>query len=148
MSSACRTSAVPQLLALLNHENSDIAADAVEVLSELTDHDAVEDAVGGPWLSMTALHRICNPAGSHAVQEEGAAALVDSLLANDALNLLVHRLGVFDEKVPEEAAAVYNVLSTIENIVEVKPDAAEAVLEKTEVRARDVLFLRPCFLVC
>ncbi len=30
---------------LLNHDNSDIAADAVEVLSELTDGDAVEDAV-------------------------------------------------------------------------------------------------------
>lgn len=41
----CSTSAVPTLLALLNHENSDIAADAVEVLSELTDADAVEDAV-------------------------------------------------------------------------------------------------------
>jgi hypothetical protein len=43
----CRsTSAISTLLALLNHENSDIAADAVEVLAELTDGDAVEDAVG------------------------------------------------------------------------------------------------------
>ena len=41
----CSTSALPTLLALLNHENSDIAADAVEVLSELTSGDAVEDAV-------------------------------------------------------------------------------------------------------
>ena len=49
---ACSTNALPTLLALLNHENSDIAADAVEVLSELTDADAVEDAVGAagvPW---------------------------------------------------------------------------------------------------
>lgn len=41
----CSTSAVPTLLTLLNHENSDIAADVVEVLQELTDADAVEDAV-------------------------------------------------------------------------------------------------------
>lgn len=41
----CSTSALQTLLALLNHENSDVAADAVEVLQELTDSDAVEDAV-------------------------------------------------------------------------------------------------------
>lgn len=34
-----------------------------------------------------------------ALQEEEAAVLVDSLLENDALGLLVHRLGAFDEKV-------------------------------------------------
>ena len=42
-----RSSAVPTLLALLNHENGDVAADAVEVLSELTSGDVVEDAVSG-----------------------------------------------------------------------------------------------------
>ena len=58
--------------------------------------------------------------------------LVESLLDNDALSLLVHRLGAFNEKVPEEASAVYNVLSIIENIIEVKPEVAELVLEKTK----------------
>ncbi|EFN51521.1 hypothetical protein CHLNCDRAFT_27908, partial [Chlorella variabilis] len=112
------TSAVPTLLALLNHENSDIAADAVEALSELTDGDAVEDA------------------------EDEATVLVESLLDNDALSLLVHRLGAFNEKVPEEASAVYNVLSIIENIIEVKPEVAELVLEKTKACTNLYLLLK------
>lgn len=37
--------AVPILLSVLHHENGDIAADAIELLSELTDADAVEDSV-------------------------------------------------------------------------------------------------------
>lgn len=108
--------------------------------------------------------------------------LVDSLLANDALTLLVHRLGTFNEKVrwcalaaklpgagtsqqqahtessqclsthtqthtralcstphhpqvPEEASAVYNVLSIIENMIEVTPAIADTVVEKTKVGA-------------
>lgn len=113
------TSAIPTLLALLNHENSDIAADAVEVLSELTDGDAVEDA------------------------EEEAAALVEGLLDNDALSLLVHRLNAFNESVPEEAAAVYNVLTIFENIIEVKPEVAELVLEKTKLLKWLLARLRP-----
>jgi Catenin-beta-like, Arm-motif containing nuclear len=40
-----RTSAVPTLLALLSHENSDIACDVIELFQELTDSDAVEDSV-------------------------------------------------------------------------------------------------------
>ena len=40
-----RAGAAPTLLALLNHENADVAAGVVELLSELTDGDAVEDAV-------------------------------------------------------------------------------------------------------
>ena len=71
-----------------------------------------------------------------ALQEEEAAALVEGLLDNDALSLLVHRLNAFNESVPEEAAAVYNVLTIFENIIEVKPDVAELVLEKTKVRCQ------------
>ncbi|PRW61313.1 beta-catenin 1 [Chlorella sorokiniana] len=113
------TNAIPTLLTLLNHENSDIAADAVEVLQELTDADAVEDA------------------------EEEAAVLVESLLEHDALGLLVHRLGAFDEKVAEEASAVYNVLAIIENMIEVRPDIAEQVVAKTKLLKWLLARLRP-----
>ena len=37
--------AVPLLLGLLSHENGDIVADTIELLSELTDADAIEDSV-------------------------------------------------------------------------------------------------------
>lgn len=59
--------------------------------------------------------------------------LVEALLEHDALPLLVHRLSTFDEKVPAEAAAVYNILAILENMTEVKPEVAEQALEKTKV---------------
>ncbi len=62
--------------------------------------------------------------------------LVDALLEHDALPLLVHRLSAFDEKVPAEAAAVYNILAILENMAEVKPEVAELALEKTKVGRR------------
>jgi hypothetical protein len=39
-----RLGAVPGLLALLGHENGDLAASVAELLRELTDADAVEDS--------------------------------------------------------------------------------------------------------
>lgn len=77
------------------------------------------------------------------MQEEEAAVLVDSLLENDALGLLVHRLSAFDEKVAEEASAVYNVLAIIENLIEVKPAIAEQVVEKTKLLKWLLARLRP-----
>lgn len=68
-------------------------------------------------------------------QEEEAAVLVEALLEHDAPSLLVHRLASFNEAVQEEAAAVYNVLAIFENCVEVKPEVAELLFEKTKVRA-------------
>ncbi|PSC73978.1 beta-catenin 1 [Micractinium conductrix] len=114
------TSALQTLLALLNHENSDVAADAVEVLQELTDSDAVEDA------------------------EEEAEVLVDALLEADALQLLVHRLSAFDEKASsEEASAVYNILAIIENMIDLKPSVAEDVVEQTKLMKWLLGRLRP-----
>ena len=40
-----RTSALPNLLALLSHENTDIAGDVLDLLKELTEEDVVEDSV-------------------------------------------------------------------------------------------------------
>ena len=67
------------------------------------------------------------------LQEEEALVLVDALLERDALALLVHRLAAFDEGVAEEAAAVNNLLGIFENLVEVKPEVAELVVQKTKV---------------
>jgi beta-catenin-like protein 1 len=98
---------VPTLLALLHHDNGDIAAAGLELLAELTDADAVEDS------------------------EEEAGALVDALLAGGLLQALASRLGALDERVPEEAAAVHHALAVVENAVELRAGAAEAAATAT-----------------
>lgn len=40
-----RLGVVPTLLALLQHENADIAADAIQLFKELTDADALDELV-------------------------------------------------------------------------------------------------------
>ena len=63
------------------------------------------------------------------VQEEEALQLVDSMLEYDALSQLVYRLRHFNEAVPEEAEAVQKLLSVFENMIEVKPDVAEQLVQ-------------------
>lgn len=50
-----------------------------------------------------------------------------------ALELLVQNLHRLSESDPDENAAVYNTLATIENLIEVKPAVAELVCEKTNL---------------
>ncbi len=63
------------------------------------------------------------------VQEEEALQLVDSMLEYDALSQLLYRLRHFNEAVPEEAEAVQKLLSVFENMIEVKPDVAEQLVQ-------------------
>lgn len=69
------------------------------MLKELTDSDALED-------DEEAL--------------EGSRALVQALLDSNGLEMLVTSLNSFDEKEAEESAAVHNVLSVMESILEVQ----------------------------
>ena len=57
--------------------------------------------------------------------------LVEAMLALNGLEQLVQRLAALDEAVPEEAAAVAHGLSILENLVELVPEVATAVVEKT-----------------
>jgi beta-catenin-like protein 1 len=59
--------------------------------------------------------------------------LVDALVENNALELLVQNLSRMDETDSDEAAAVFNTLSIIENMTEVKPAVAELVCERTKL---------------
>ncbi|KAL0430922.1 UNVERIFIED_CONTAM: Beta-catenin-like protein 1 [Sesamum radiatum] len=83
---------VNSITGLLNHDNTDIAIDAVTLLQDLTDADVIED--------------------------------------NDEPAQNLARLNDSD---PDESAAVYNTLSTIENLIEVKPSVSELVCEKTKL---------------
>lgn len=105
-----RLNAVPSLLGLLTHENTDIAIDVVSLLSDLTDEDVIGETT-----------------------EDSAAILVDALIENNALELLVQNLSRMEENEPDEASAVFNTLSVLENMVEVRPAVAEMVCERTKL---------------
>jgi beta-catenin-like protein 1 len=70
----------------------------VELLQELTDVDILHES------------------------EEGAEALIDSLLEHQVIALLVQNLDRLDETVKEEADGVHNSLSIIENLTELRSD--------------------------
>lgn len=100
---------IPSILGLLSHDNTDIAIDVVGLLQDLTDEDVLED------------------------NDEPARVLVDSLIENNVLELLVQNLSRLSESDPDESAAIYNTLATIENLIEVKPAVAEMVCERTKL---------------
>ena len=50
-----RLGGLPHILALLSHDNSDIAASAIQLLRELTDADAIEDSVRPSFLGLTSI---------------------------------------------------------------------------------------------
>ncbi|KAJ4844699.1 hypothetical protein Tsubulata_020675 [Turnera subulata] len=100
---------IPSIVNLLTHENTDIAMDVVQLLQDLTDEDVLDD------------------------NDEPARVLVDALVENSALELLVQNLQRLTDNDPDEVAAVYGTLATIENMIEVKPGVAEMVCERTKI---------------
>jgi len=104
-----RLKVLPSVLGLLSHENTDIAAAALAVLRDLTDPDALEDST------------------------QNGVTLVEALLEANALEVLVQGLSRFDEKHPEEAAAVFNTLGTLENMMEVKKEVGEQLMSRTKL---------------
>lgn len=90
--------AIPSLLDLLSHENSDIAVGIVDLIQELTDVDILHES------------------------EDGADALIDALLEQQICALLVQNLDRLDETVKEESDGVFNTLAIFENLLEFRPE--------------------------
>ena len=63
------------------------------------------------------------------LQAEEALQLIDTMLELDALPQLVYRLRHFNESVPEEAEATQKLLSVFENMIEIKPEVAEQLVQ-------------------
>jgi len=63
------------------------------------------------------------------VQEEEASILIDALIEGGLISVLVDRLRYLNESIKEEASAVYNALSVLENCIDVKPDVAQIIAE-------------------
>lgn len=91
------------LVSLLAHENTDIAIDAIEIISELTDEDVAAET--GAW-----------------------EALVAALLESDMVSLIVQNFDRFDEKLESDRSGIYHALSILENLAS-NPDIASKIAD-------------------
>jgi beta-catenin-like protein 1 len=98
---------VASLVSLLAHENTDIAIDAVEIISELTDED-VE------------------------AEQEQWTLLVDAMVEADLLDLLVSNFARFNERNESDRSGVYHALSVLENLAS-QTSLAEKIGQDTTV---------------
>ncbi|KAI9880787.1 MAG: hypothetical protein M1830_000223 [Pleopsidium flavum] len=98
---------VNSLVSLLSHENTDVAIDAVEIISELTDEDV--EAEEGQW-----------------------DALVDAMLEAGLLDLLVQNLTRFNEDHDSDRNGVYHALSVLESLAS-RTSIAETIGQETTV---------------
>lgn len=98
--------AVPSLLELLSHQNTDISVAILNLLQEMTDVDILHESM------------------------EGAHVLIDALRQQQACALLVQNLDRLDESVREEADGVHNTLAIIENLTEMSPELSKEAAEQ------------------
>lgn len=89
--------AIPSLLELLAHQNTDISVAVIDLLQELTDVDILHESL------------------------EGAEVLIESLRKQQVCALLVQNLDRLDESVAEESEGVHNTLAIFENLSEIEP---------------------------
>ena len=82
---------VGSLVSLLSHDNTDIAIDTIEIISELIDQDVEAEA-------------------------EQWDALVDALLDADLIDLLCANISRLDEKEETDRNGVYHILEVIESL--------------------------------
>ncbi|XP_055301947.1 beta-catenin-like protein 1 [Sitodiplosis mosellana] len=89
--------AIPSLLELLAHQNTDISVAVIDLLQELTDVDILHESL------------------------EGAEVLINCLRKQQICALLVQILDRLDEHVREESDGVHNSLAIFENLSEIHP---------------------------
>ncbi|XP_055378188.1 beta-catenin-like protein 1 [Condylostylus longicornis] len=97
--------AIPSLLELLSHPNTDISVAIVDLIQEMTDVDILHESV------------------------EGAEILIECLRQQQICALLVQNLERLNESVKEESDGVHNSLSIIENLTEMQ---SEIIREATD----------------
>uniref|UniRef100_A0A6B2EE94 Beta-catenin-like protein 1 n=1 Tax=Phlebotomus kandelakii TaxID=1109342 RepID=A0A6B2EE94_9DIPT len=90
--------AVPSLLELLAHPNTDISVTVCDLLQELTDVDILHESI------------------------EGAEVLIEALRKQQVCALLVQNLDRMDETEKEESKGVHDTLGVFENLMEIKSE--------------------------
>jgi beta-catenin-like protein 1 len=112
---------VKSLVSLLFHENSDIAIDAIQIISELTDEDvAAEDAQWDALVDAMVSFSFPSPLFLHALHLlpplralEGALCYLPAhKLEADILELLAQNFARLDESNESDRSGVYHALST------------------------------------
>lgn len=93
--------AIPSLLELLAHQNTDISVAVIDLLQELTDVDILHESL------------------------EGAEVLIGILRKQQICALLVQNLDRLDENVREESDGVHNTLAIFENLSEIHPEICQ-----------------------
>ena len=93
---------------MITHENTDISIAAVGLIQEMTDVDTISE-------------------------EPTAICFIEALLENQGLELIVQNLSRLDESNEEDVQGVYFSMGCIENLVEIKPEIALYICERTHV---------------
>lgn len=70
---------------------------------------------------------------------------MEAMLEHNALELLVQRLMALRDEKGDEAAAVFSTFNIFENMIEVKPEVAELLVQNTKVRAPTLESSGVCF---
>lgn len=98
--------AIPSLIELLAHQNTDISVAVIDLLQELTDVDILHESL------------------------EGADVLINSLRKQQICALLVQNLERLDENVREESDGVHNTLAIFENLTEIHPEICKEAMNQ------------------
>lgn len=98
--------AIPSLLELLSHQNTDISVAIVDLLQELTDVDILHESL------------------------ECADILIEALQKQQISALLVQNMDRLNEGVKEESDGVHNTLAIFENLTEIQPSMCKETAEQ------------------
>jgi hypothetical protein len=124
-----RSETLPSLLALLAHENPDIATDVVMLLVDLTAEDAVGEDVAG-MIDADEDDEDAAAASSSTssrLTREAGKALVDAVIAQSGAELLLAHAERLDASgTPEDAESLLNALVLFVQCVELQPSSSSA----------------------
>lgn len=104
----CQLGCASSVVGLIGHENTDISADAIDILNEITDDDTQ-------------------------ATEEQSSTLFQSLVESQAPSMLISNLLRLDETVERERRSVYNSLSVIENLNSINKNLAQELVESRDL---------------
>ncbi|KAF8305019.1 DUF1716-domain-containing protein [Clavulina sp. PMI_390] len=114
-----------QLIDLMSHENVDIVIDVVALLHELTDEDVGDEGEEDEDDEMEE--------GGLSKKNAALKLLVDSLTANQTMDLLVANLSRMNEEEESDRQGVYHTLGIFENTIGFNPELATTVMQKTSI---------------
>jgi beta-catenin-like protein 1 len=99
---------IPSILGMITHENTDISISTVGLLQELLEADTISE-------------------------DPDAIVLVEEFVQQQGLELITQNLERLDESNEEDAQGVYNTLSIIENLIDIRQEYASTIGSSTNI---------------